>query len=266
MDIVDLILVERLKSYEEQTGERKKAILLHSYTLQFGASLLSMIALLELALRNSSDLHLSADFNDESWLLEGHNSVPLKRSERDAAKKAKRQAQRHAYSKLTNQDRAALDGLTSIDGKSQNKSKTEIIQARQALLSVSHGQIISHTTFAFWKHLYSASYNDTLWKRSLKKVFPDEAVERSQIAEALENVYKIRNRLAHHEPVHGKRLSGVMKSLDFLRAKLGATATEENTAFMKFSQVHYLRLRMDYEAFMQAWEALTLPGAVAAHP
>jgi len=56
MDVVDYISAERLETYEKHTDRREKAIALHNHTLQLGSSLMSMIALLELSLRNSTIL------------------------------------------------------------------------------------------------------------------------------------------------------------------------------------------------------------------
>ena len=61
MDIVDFISEERLKTYEDQTDRRERAIALHNQTLQLGSSLMSMIALFELALRNSTNMRIAAN-------------------------------------------------------------------------------------------------------------------------------------------------------------------------------------------------------------
>jgi len=89
-------------------------------------------------------------------------------------------------------------------------------------------------------------------------------LRRSDVSRALEKVYAIRNRVAHHEPVYGERepvygerLHDVIEALDFLRDSLGAKAGETNTRFQAFSRLQHLRLRMDYENFMEAWRTLT---------
>lgn len=257
MDIVDFISEERLKTYEDQTDRRERAIALHNQTLQLGSSLMSMIALFELALRNSTNVQISETFGDHDWLVSGSGSVPLLRQEQNAIKKATKQAQKAAYSKLRYKEKGYLDAFAFPGEVPERISHEERTGKRQRLFVVSHGQVVSQTTFYFWKRLFSSEYADTLWKPCVKKVFPNKTLKRSDVSRSLERVYGIRNRVAHHEPVYGDRLHGVIEALDFLRDNLGARANETNTKFQAFSRLQHLRLRMDYENFMEAWRTLT---------
>jgi len=257
MDVVNFISAERLKTYENHTDKQKKAIALHNHTLQLGSSLMSMIALLELSLRNSTNQRLIDDFGDDGWLLPGRTTLPLKPFERCATSKATSHAQKAAYSKLSYKEKSFLDAFAFPSGVPAGTSHKTAVKKRQALFVVSHGQIVSQTTFSFWKRLYSQDYEADLWKPSIKKVFPDKALKRSDIAKSLETIYATRNRVAHHEPVYGQRLTDAMQALEFIRNSLGAKNLEEDTPFKRFSRVQHLRLRMDYEGFMEAWHTLT---------
>lgn len=257
MDIVDFISEERLKTYENQTDRRERAIALHNQTLQLGSSLMSMIALFELALRNSTNLRISETFGDTEWLVSGSDPVPLLARERSAVKKAVRQAQKAAYAKLSYKEKSDLDASAFPNGVPQNISHEERTGKRQKLFVVSHGQVVSQTTFYFWKRLFSSEYANTLWKPCIKKVFPNKKLSRSDVSRSLEKVYAIRNRVVHHEPVYGDRLHDVIEALDFLRNSLGAKTGETDTKFQVFSRLQHLRLRMDYENFMEAWRTLT---------
>lgn len=73
----------------------------------------------------------------------------------------------------------------------------------------------------------------------------------------METVYATRNRVAHHEPVYDERLEDAMKALNFLRNSLGARRNESETNFKKLSRIQHLRLRMDYESYVEAWKTLT---------
>ncbi len=115
---------------------------------------------------------------------------------------------------------------------------------------------MSQTTFAFWKRLYSAKYEDLLWRRSLKRVFPDKSIDRGKIAKSLEIVYMTRNRVAHHEPMYAARLTEAVDALRFLRSTMGATGRGKETPFKTLSKVPHLRLKMDYVAFTEAWDTL----------
>lgn len=257
MDTIDFISEERLKTYEDKTDRRERAIALHNHTLQLGSSLMSMIALFELALRNSTNMRLSETFGDHDWLVSGSGVVPLLHKEKNKVNIAIKQAQKSAYSKLSYKEKGYLDAFAFPGGAPQGTSHELRAVKRQKLFVVSHGQVISQTTFYFWKKLYSSEYSESLWRPCIKKVFPNKNLKRSDISRSLEKVYAIRNRVAHHEPVYGDRLHDVIKALDFLRDNLGARAGETNTKFQAFSRLQHLRLRMDYENFEEAWRTLT---------
>lgn len=260
MEVVEYISTERLKTYEVLTDSLKKAVALHNHTLQLGSSLMSMIALIaliELSLRNSSNQALIRDFADDSWMLPGHLAFPLEPSEQQAISRAHSQAQKAAYSKLSYKAKSELDQRAFPDGKPPRTSHKVEVAKRLKLLEVSHGQVIAQTTLSFWKRLYSKDYQDTLWKVSLKRVFPNRALKRSDVSKALEIIYQTRNRVAHHEPVYGDRLESVMDAITAIRNSLGARHEGEDTNFKKFSRVHHLRLQLDFESFVEAWHTLT---------
>ena len=257
MDIVDFISEERLKTYEDQTDRRERAIALHNQTLQLGSSLMSMIALFELALRNSTNMRIAATFGDRDWLVSGSGAIPLLKPEKGKIKEAIKHARKAAYAKLSHKEKRYLDAFAFPGEVPTGTSHEDRVRERQKLFVVSHGQVISQTTFYFWKSLFGAEYESSLWKPCVKRVFPNKKLDRSDIASALEKVYAIRNRVAHHEPVYGDRLHEVIEALDFLRDNLGARANETNTNFQAFSRLQHLRLRMDYENFMEAWRTLT---------
>jgi len=256
MDVVDFISAERLKTYERYTSSQKRAIALHNHTLQLGSSLMAMIALLELSLRNATNQRLIDDFGDEKWLLPNSITLPLKDFERRAISAATSHAQKAAYSKLNSKQKNHLDAFAFPGGRPSNTSHKSAVKKRQSLFIVSHGQIISQTTLSFWKRLYSSDYEETLWKPSIKKVFPNKKLRRGDIAKALEAIYATRNRVAHHEPMYGSRLAEVMAAIDFIRSSLGSSDIGEESEFKKFSRVHHLRLKMDHESFVEAWNTL----------
>lgn len=257
MDAVSFISSERLRTYEVHTDNQKKAIALHNYTLQLGSSLMSMIALIELSLRNATNLRLAQDFGDQDWLLVGHRSVPLRQFEVNAVNAATAHAQKAIYSKFSYKEKSLLDAIAFPTGLPSGIAHKTVVRKRQEMLDVSHGQIVSQTTLSFWKRLYSHEYEQDLWKPSLKRVFPNKSVKRSEIASALEVIYATRNRVAHHEPVYDKRLNDAVIAIDFVRENLGSRHSGTESNFMKFSKVHHLRLRLDYVAFLEAWATLT---------
>ncbi len=257
MEIEDFISGERLKTYLNLTDKQKKAIALHNHTLQLGTSLMAMIALLELSLRNITNQLLIEDFGDDEWLLPGHTTLPLRAFERSAISKAYSHAQKAEYSKLSYKEKNDLDAQAFPAGIPPNTIRKTIVKRRQSLFTPSHGQVISQTTLVFWKRLYSGEYSNTLWKPSLKRAFPNKSLKRSDVSTALETIYATRNRVAHHEPVYGARLENTIEAVKFIRGSIGAKRDNEDTNFKKFSNVHYLRLQMDYASFVEAWNTLT---------
>lgn len=243
VQVVELISSERLRTFERHTDTQARAVALHNQTLQLGASLMSLIALLELALRNSTNQRLVDDFGDADWLLPGHSAVPLKRRELETIADATAYARRAAQSKQDDVLRAA----------------GQPIPCRRPPIHVTHGQVLSQTTFAFWRRLYADEYEATLWKRSLKRVFPDKSLQRADLSKALAAIHEARNRAAHHEPIYGDKLDQAMQALDFMRTHLGARTPTEDTAFKHFTRIQHLRVRMDYESYREAWATLTLP-------
>ena len=186
MDLVQLISAERLRTFEEKTDSPEKAILLHGLTLQLGSSLMSMIALQELALRNSTNTEIVKRFGDENWLQSESGAVAITAFDKRAIRDAKRRAQKAAYSKLSYKEKAALDERAFPNGKSEKIDHNDEVTARRKLFDVSHGQIISQTNFSFWKRLYGREYETTLWKPAIKKVFPSKDIKRSDVSTALE--------------------------------------------------------------------------------
>lgn len=243
VQVVDLISVERLRTFEQHTDTRERAVALHNQTLQLGTSLMSLIALMELALRNSTNQRLIADFGDANWLLPGSSAIPLKPRERNAISEATDRAVRAAKSKLAQSLRVA----------------GEPAPKRGPRPAITHGQVLSQTTFSFWRHLFSDEYEATLWKRSLKRVFPNKSLQRTDLSKALATVHEARNRAAHHEPIYGRKLDDAMAALDFIRTHLGARSEGEDTSFKHFTRIQHLRVRMDYESYREAWQTLTVP-------
>lgn len=73
----------------------------------------------------------------------------------------------------------------------------------------------------FWKRLYSGDYEQALWRTALKRVFPNKSLKRATIATQLERIYQTRNRIAHHEPIYGRRLTDTLTAIDFVVKNFG---------------------------------------------
>lgn len=65
--------------------------------------------------------------------------------------------------------------------------------------AVTAGRIYAGLTFGFWRKMFIASdENEELWRHALSFVFRHSRAERAVIANYLESINQLRNRIAHH--------------------------------------------------------------------
>lgn len=62
------------------------------------------------------------------------------------------------------------------------------------------GRVVAELTLAFWRNLTASRYDRSLWRTTLHYAFPGQ--ERHTVASSLREMHLLRNRIAHHEPVH----------------------------------------------------------------
>ena len=231
--IAQFLSVERLAALVTLTGSTREAIRLHQQILQLGTSLMTVTAVIEIALRNSICECLSQHFGTAGWLL--HPPAPFKWRivEENLVKRALESARRAAYAKLTQADKHALDSLAYPNGRPLNISHSKRSKDRQSKIVVSDGKIIAELTMFFWKRMFASEYEQALWRTSLKRLFPNKKLRRAEIAEQLEKIYQTRNRLAHHEPVFGRRLDETLAAINFVTDNLGSTKASKDTALAK---------------------------------
>lgn len=68
-----------------------------------------------------------------------------------------------------------------------------------------HSQMIAELNFGFWSSLFGPSSNH-LWK-SLRPVFQTPGLKRAMVAQKLRDLRRLRNRIAHYEPILAQPLS-----------------------------------------------------------
>lgn len=71
------------------------------------------------------------------------------------------------------------------------------------------GRIVSELSFGFWRFLLAARYERTLWNPALRAAFPGMRGRgwRRDAYDAMFDVHQLRNRIAHHEPIHNRELA-----------------------------------------------------------
>lgn len=228
-----LLSEERLRTLTNLTGSREAAIALHQETLHLGTALMTIIATIEIALRNAACDKLSQHFGVQDWLVRPPAPFQWRKPELLKVATAWDNARRDEYSKLSQAEKHALDTKAYPNGRPPNKSHLDRAKDRRKQIFVSDGKIIAALTLYFWKRLYGPEYDQTLWRTSLKRTFPDKKVQRPDVAANLEYIYLARNRLAHHEPVLHQRFSDVMAAIKFVVEHLEAYPPSSSTPLAK---------------------------------
>ncbi len=88
--------------------------------------------------------------------------------------------------------------------------RKELISARHNRQTV--GEVISDLNFHFWQNMFTGRHDDRLWSPYLRQVFPHldktktTALLRSEIYQNLFEIRRLRNRIAHHEPIFARNL------------------------------------------------------------
>ena len=152
-------------------NDSRKAMTLYRKNLKLSQELFTVISCFEVALRNGIDRHYT-NVHGTNWL-------------RDFAK---------------------VGGV--FDNRSTYKSKTAI-NATISKLGVlyTHPRLVSELGFGFWRFLF-ARHQYRLAGRTLQHIFPNlppttrlVQYNAATIFDQLERVNKIRNRIAHHDPI-----------------------------------------------------------------
>ena len=97
----------------------------------------------------------------------------------------------------------------SMPGVLQHPNERDAVQ--RAVSSLTHqqkpqdaGRIVAELSFGFWTSLMDRRYEQSLWPRLLKPVFPHlprSIRTRAVISRRFHRVRQLRNRIFHHEPV-----------------------------------------------------------------
>lgn len=228
-EITKLLSSERLGKLHALTGNSRAAIEFHQKTLRLGADLMNIIAVIEIALRNSICDNLGQHFGQAGWLLNPPAPFKWKDSEENKIAQALDSARRAEYSKLSQADKHALDAHAFPNGKPAKLPHTQRSKKRRTHIQVTDGKIIAELTFYIWKRLCGPDYEHTLWRPTLKKAFPNKQVKRSDVADNLEIVYQSRNRLAHHEPVLHNRFDETIAAIKYVAQHLEARTPGDET-------------------------------------
>lgn len=92
------------------------------------------------------------------------------------------------------------------------------------------GKVIAELKFAFWQSMFTARHDVRIWDQQILTLFPNATNGtarqiRAQIRDDLEGIRKLRNRMAHHEPIFTRNLADdLARMLDLIELRSDATA------------------------------------------
>jgi hypothetical protein len=67
------------------------------------------------------------------------------------------------------------------------------------------GRVVAELTFDFWRFLLTGAYQAGLWVPCLRHAFP-AGTARVELERRVDQIYVLRNRIAHHEAIHQRNL------------------------------------------------------------
>ncbi len=95
----------------------------------------------------------------------------------------------------------------------------------------STGKVIAELKFAFWQSMFTARHDVRVWNHQILTLFPNSPQLtpkqlRNRIYTDLEVIRKLRNRIAHHEPIFGRNLvDDRTRLLELVALRSSETAT-----------------------------------------
>lgn len=180
-----LLTPERLGPYMAATsGDTQRALDLYEWNARISAAVFEDLGYLEVVLRNACHNQLQSwsqrENADDPWYL---NSV-LTPDSRDDIVKARQRA--------TRGDRDELPG-----------------------------RVVAELMFGFWRFLHAKRYEATLWTPCLRLAYPHQQPRRrGDVYHRLDHLNTLRNRIAHHEPIHRAQIASTGKDIAGLHNEL----------------------------------------------
>jgi hypothetical protein len=105
----------------------------------------------------------------------------------------------------------ALGGILSPEALGAIAKAKGRVQAEGKPLSP--GRVLAAISFGFWRFLLSGRYDRTLWRPCLHRAFPACHAPRRVVHSTMYQLHHLRNRIAHHEPIHGRDLKSDYEDL-----------------------------------------------------
>jgi len=163
---------ERLAPYEQVTAGVDQAQALYEWNMAISGALFETVGAFEVVLRNALHDQLRAHYAIRHGATPWYRAAPLDVKGKEDVEKAV--------------DRATSKGRTAeLEGK-----------------------VVAELTLGFWRYLFSRKYQASIWP-FIKPVFLNlpASADRQTVESHVQRVHFLRNRIAHHEPIHRRRLA-----------------------------------------------------------
>jgi hypothetical protein len=96
-----------------------------------------------------------------------------------------------------------LDTATPLHADLWNQIADARRRARKQGATETHDRVVAELMLGFWRYLLDARHQTTMWAPALRHAFPHLRPRvRTEIYDRVERLHGLRNRIAHHEPIH----------------------------------------------------------------
>ncbi|WP_438354003.1 hypothetical protein [Microbacterium sp. CJ88] len=172
--LLTFLTAERLNSYLAATdGDLARAFELYEWNMRASASVMELTSMVEVLVRNALDSRLvswAETKGVESWF-----------------------------------DIAPLDSQGTADIRKARERATQYGRRQEV-----HGRVIAELSLGFWRYLVEGRYLTSLWVPSTHAAFPHGSTDirrrQRDVKFRLQQLHFVRNRAAHHEPIHQRQL------------------------------------------------------------
>ena len=193
------ISAARLSTYETATGRKgdddSSAIALYAWNAKISGALMAPIHFCEVVIRNAVSDALE-ELYGPAWPWSPGFEQSL-------------QAPRRGYS-----------------------PRKDLQNARYKFTSPATGKVIPELNFVFWQKMFTKRHDYRLWEPFLHKVLPNLdpskpiATLRQDIYDEIEQIRKLRNRIAHHEPIFTRDIEDdLLKVINMVQLRCQTSAS-----------------------------------------
>lgn len=181
VDLLPLVTAERLGSYLRASGGNvADAFALYEWNMRAAASIMELTSMIEVLARNALDREL------QDWAHRRRAGA-------------------------TWLDVAPLDQQGMADIRKARDRAT-----RRGRRPEVHGRVVAELPLGFWRYLVESRYLTSLWVPATHRAFPegdpDLRTRQKDVAFRMQQLNFIRNRAAHHEPIHSRDLRKDLRS------------------------------------------------------